>query len=62
MFAAHRDVFRVLYSMAQLDEHAVGGAVHALEEARAEGMARLAERLAEQGLLRAGVTVADAHT
>ena len=28
MLAAHRDVFRVLYSMAQLDPNAVGGAVH----------------------------------
>src|SRR3954463_1681784 len=27
MFAAHRDVFRVLYSMAQLDPESVGGAV-----------------------------------
>ena len=32
MFAAHRDVFRVLFSMAQLDPDAVGGAVHRLEE------------------------------
>ena len=60
MMAAHRDVFRVLYSMAQLDEHAVGGAVHRLEDARARGMARMAERLGDQGLLRDGVTVADA--
>ena len=37
MFAAHRDVFRVLYSMAQLDPNAVGGAVQRLEEARARG-------------------------
>ncbi len=62
MMAAHRDVFRVLYSMAQLDEHAVGGAVHRLEEARARGMARMAERLGDQGLLRDGVTVADANS
>jgi AcrR family transcriptional regulator len=60
MFAAHRDVFRVLYSMAQLDAGAVGGAVERLEEARAKGMARLAERLAEQDLLRPGISVEEA--
>ena len=60
MFAAHRDVFRVLYSMAALDANAVGGAVERLEEARAKGMERLARRLAEQDLLRPGVTVEDA--
>ena len=49
MMAAHRDVFRVLYSMAQLDDAAVGGAVHRLEEARAKGMARMAERLGRAG-------------
>ena len=54
MFAAHRDVFRVLTSMAQLDANAVGGAVQRLDAARAAGMARLAERLAAAGLLRAG--------
>ena len=47
MFAAHRDVFRVLYSMAQLDAKAVGGAVQRLEAARAGGMSRLAARLAD---------------
>ena len=42
--------------MAQLDENAVGGAVQRLEAARAAGMARLAQRLADQGLLREDVT------
>jgi hypothetical protein len=60
MFAAHRDVFRVLYSMAQLDANAVGGAVGRLEEARARGMAALAHGLADQDLLGPGVTVEDA--
>jgi AcrR family transcriptional regulator len=59
MFAAHRDVFRVLYSMAQLDATAVGGAVQRLEEGRAAGMARLAGRLAAQGLLRPDITAED---
>ena len=37
MFAAHRDVFRVLYSMAQLDANAVGGAVQRLEAGARRG-------------------------
>jgi AcrR family transcriptional regulator len=57
MFAAHRDVFRVLYSMAQLDPDSVGGAVQRLEELRAKGMAKLAGDLAGQDLLRPGVDV-----
>jgi AcrR family transcriptional regulator len=61
MFAAHRDVFRVLYSMAQLDANAVGGAVQRLESARAAGMERLAKRLASQDLLRSDASEADAE-
>jgi len=60
MFAAHRDVFRVLYSTAQLDANAVGGAVQRLEASRANGMTRLAQRLADSGLLRPGLTVDEA--
>jgi AcrR family transcriptional regulator len=60
MFAAHRDVFRVLYSMAELDANAVGGAVQRLEAARAAGMARLAERLATADLLRPEISAEDA--
>ena len=60
MFAAHRDVFRVLYSMAQLDANAVGGAVQRLEAGRAEGMTRSAARLAAQDLLRSDVTPEEA--
>jgi AcrR family transcriptional regulator len=63
MFDEHRDVFRVLFSMAHLDPEAVGGAAGRAEAVRAEGMASLARRLAEQGLLRAGVDArAAAHT
>lgn len=61
MYAAHRDVLRALNSMAQLDADAVGGAVQRMDEGRAGGMATLARRLAEQGILRAGVSV-DAAT
>ncbi|MEU7899970.1 TetR/AcrR family transcriptional regulator [Nonomuraea sp. NPDC049152] len=60
IFAAHREVLRVLYSMAQLDPEAVGGAVQRMGEARAAGMVWHAHRLAEQNALRADVTVTDA--
>ena len=56
VFAAHRDVFRALFSMAQLDANAVGGAIARIEENRAGGMAHLARRLAEQEVLRPDVT------
>ena len=61
MLAANRDIFRALHSMAQLDEQAVGGAVRRRNEERAAGMARLAGRLAEQGVLRKGLGVEDAE-
>ena len=61
MYAQNRDIYRALYSMAQLDDQAVGGAVKRREEARAEGMRRLAGRLAEQGVLRKGLTANDAE-
>jgi AcrR family transcriptional regulator len=57
MLAADRDIVRALFSMAQLDEGAVGDAVRKREESRAAGMARLARRLGEQDLLRPGVSV-----
>ncbi len=60
VFAAHRDVFRALFSMTQLDADAVGGAIDRVEENRAGGMVHLAQRLAEQGQLRREVTVDDA--
>lgn len=61
MYAAHRDVLRALNSMAQLDADAVGGAVQRMDEGRAAGMAVQARRLADQGILRADVTL-DAAT
>jgi hypothetical protein len=60
LFAAHRDVFRTLFSMADLDADAVGGAIARIEENRAGGMAHLAQRLAEQDVLRPDVTVDEA--
>lgn len=61
MYAGYRDVRRALFSMAQLDEEAVGGSVRRIEAERTEGMARLAGRLAEQGRLRPDVGVAEAE-
>ena len=48
MYAAHRDVVRVLSSMALLDAAAVGGAIQRMEQGRARGMVHLAQRLADQ--------------
>lgn len=63
MYAADRDVFRVLFSMAELDAEAVGGAVGRIDDERRAGMARLARRLRRAGLLRDGVSVElAAHT
>jgi AcrR family transcriptional regulator len=61
MLAADRDIVRALFSMAQLDERAIGDAVRKREESRAAGMARLAGRLGEQDLLRPDVSVEDAE-
>ena len=60
IYATFRDVSRALFSMALLDEEAVGGAIRRLEERRARGIANLARRLGEQGLLRPDVTVEEA--
>jgi AcrR family transcriptional regulator len=54
-FAADRDVFRALVSMAELDPDAVGGAMQRSEQRRAKGMMRLARRLAKDGLLQEGL-------
>lgn len=60
MYAAHRDVLRSLYSMAQLDGEAVGGAVRRLELGREHGMRDLAERLSTHEALREGSDQRDA--
>ena len=61
MLAAERDTWRVLRSMAQLDQEAVGGSVQRWEDERAAAMARIARRLHEQGHLRPGITVEEAN-
>lgn len=60
IFAEHRGVLRVLYSMAALDSHAVGGVVERMAADRAAGLVWHAERLSDEGALRADLTAADA--
>jgi AcrR family transcriptional regulator len=57
MFAAHRDVFRAIISMAHLDPEAVGGTMQRADRNRAAGMASLAQRLADRNELKPGVSV-----
>jgi AcrR family transcriptional regulator len=60
MFAAEREIYRVLFSMAQLDPSSVGGTVEKMLQERSGGMAHLAGRLEEQGVLRPDTSVTDA--
>ena len=57
MYAADRDIYRALYSMARLDPATVGDAVARMESERTGGMAYLARRLSEDGVLRPDLTV-----
>lgn len=52
MFAAERDVYRVLFSMEHLAPGSVGATVERMAEERSGGMAHLARRLADGGVLR----------
>jgi AcrR family transcriptional regulator len=56
MFAANHDVFRVLSSTAKLDPDGAGRALAAAEDRRRASMDWLGGRLAEQGVLRPGLT------
>lgn len=60
MYAAYRDVHRVLFSTAALDPDAVAGSMQRADDGRAGGVDYMARRLAEQGYLRDDVTEADA--
>lgn len=60
IYAAMRDVALALFSMSALDPDSVGGAVARLENRRWGGMRHLAQRLAEQDVLRPDVTVDEA--
>jgi len=57
MYAADRDIYRVLFSMARLDPDSVGGAVDKMERERTGGMVHLARRFDEAGALQEDVTV-----
>ena len=60
MYAAHRDVLRVLYATGRLDPEGAGRAIARSERRRSKSMNWLADRLAEQRHLRRDVTPADA--
>jgi AcrR family transcriptional regulator len=60
VYAVYRDVHRVLFSTAALDPEATAGAMQRADAGRAGGMEYLAQRLAEQDLLRPDMTVDDA--
>ena len=60
MYAQDLALYRVLFTMNHLDPASLGGAVEKMEQRRAGGMAYLAQRLAEDGVLRDDVTVAQA--
>jgi AcrR family transcriptional regulator len=57
MFAQDLVVYRVLFSMSHIDPASLGGAVERMEQRRAGGMAYLAQRLAEDSVLRDDITV-----
>ncbi len=60
MFAADPEIYRVLFAMARLDPGSVGAAVERMKSERSGGMAFLARRLAEDGVLRDDVSVEEA--
>jgi AcrR family transcriptional regulator len=60
MFAAERDVYRALFSMAKLDPGSVGAAVDRMLQNRSGGMTYLAQRLADASLLQDGLSVEEA--
>jgi AcrR family transcriptional regulator len=59
MYAALPELARALFTLAAIDPDAVA-AVRAIDDGRRPGQAEIARRLAEQGYLRDGVTVAEA--
>jgi AcrR family transcriptional regulator len=60
IFAAIRDVAVALFSMSALDPDSVGGSIRRKEANRAGGMRYVAQRLADQHLLRPDVTAEQA--
>lgn len=60
MYVQHRDVFRVVASLVELNPDAAGGALQRREQNRKTGIRRQARRLAEAGLLRDDVSAKEA--
>jgi len=60
MYTEDLVVYRVLFAMNRIDPASLGGAVERMEQRRAGGMTYLAQRLAEDAVLRADVTVEQA--
>jgi AcrR family transcriptional regulator len=60
MYAADRHLFRVLFSMRQLDPASIGGRAQLNEASRSEAMVWLTGLLHDAGYLRPDVTVQDA--
>jgi len=60
MYAADRGIYRVLFSLNEIEPDAVGGAVEKMKRERAGGLAHLARRLQHDSVLRADVTVEQA--
>ncbi|HEY5878529.1 MAG TPA: TetR/AcrR family transcriptional regulator [Nakamurella sp.] len=60
MYERDRAIYRVLFSMRQLDPESIGGAMQLNERNRAEGVAWLAGLLGAAGHLRPGLSVDDA--
>ena len=54
MYARNQNVLRSLFAMAQVDPTALGGSIARMEDGRNRGMHLLAQRLADEGLLRDG--------
>jgi hypothetical protein len=60
MYAADQAIYRVLFSMGQLNPESIGWALEKMKKERTGGMAHLAQRLWEDGVLRNGISVAHA--
>lgn len=60
VYATERDVARAIYSMWWLEPDAVRGVYEVVERGRAQGQRHLAQRLRDEGHLRADVTVDEA--
>ena len=60
MYARDLPIYRVLFAMNRIDPASVGGTIEKMERRRARGMTDLAQKLAEDSVLREDVSVAQA--